>query len=94
LVEATSFKQPGNSNNGAVALRNVFSGMYIEAKSVVLDQSGARLDIPICHVQVVLDPYDDYGNIRSSCAFTCENNSLRNCEGIGLGIEEMNAAGD
>jgi hypothetical protein len=59
-----------------------------------MDEHGARLDTPICSVHVVMDPYDQYENIRSSCAFTFENNCLRNCEGIALGISDMNAAGD
>ena len=86
-------KHPTNTNNGAVALRNVFSGLYLEAICTSLDENGARLDTPICTVQVVLDPYDAFGNFRSSCAFTFENNSLRSCDGSALGIEEMSDSG-
>jgi hypothetical protein len=93
-VEATSLKHPTNTNNGAIALRNVFSGLYLQAQSQLIDENGARLETPICSVQVALDPYDQYENIRSSCAFTFENNCLRNCEGIGLGISDMTEAGD
>ncbi len=86
-------KHPTNTNNGAVALRNVFSGLYLQAFSTNLDENGAHLDSPICYVNVVLDPYDELGNFRSACAFTFENNCIRSCDGSALGIEEMSAAG-
>jgi hypothetical protein len=66
----------------------------LQAQCQLIDENGARLETPICSVQVVLDPYDQYENIRSSCAFTFENNCLRNCEGIGLGISDMTESGD
>jgi hypothetical protein len=87
-------KHPTNTNSGAVALRNVHSGLFLQAKSQIFDATGARLDTPVCSVQVVLDPYDDIGNIRSSCAFTFENNILRNCDAISLVIEDMTEEGD
>ena len=59
-----------------------------------LDENGAHLDTPICCTRAVLDPYDEYGNMRASCAFTFENNCLRNCEGVALGIEEMSEDGE
>jgi hypothetical protein len=87
-------KHPTNTNSGAVALRNVHSGLFLQAKSQIFDAAGARLDTPVCSVQVVLDPYDEIGNIRSSCAFTFENNILRNCDAISLVIEDMTEEGD
>jgi hypothetical protein len=86
-------KHPTNANNGAVALRNEFSGLYLSAQSQTHGENGESLDVPICAVHVVLEPYDENGSIRSSCAFTFENNCLRNCDGIFLGIEEMTQEG-
>jgi hypothetical protein len=86
-------KHPTNTNNGAVALRNEFSGLYLSAQSKTHGENGESLEAPICSVNVVLDPYDENGCIRSSCAFTFENNCLRNCDGIFLGIEEMTQEG-
>jgi hypothetical protein len=84
----------GSTNNGAVALRNVFSGLYLEAFSCHHDENGARLESPICSVKVVLDPFDEFGNFRSTCAFTLDNNCLKSCDGSVLGIEQMNASGN
>ena len=92
-VESTTSKHPTNTNNGAIALRNMFSGLYLQALCQTHDANGARLETPVCSVQVVLDPYDEFGNIRSSCAFTFENNCLRNCSGIALDIGNMTDAG-
>jgi hypothetical protein len=87
-------RHPTNNNNGAVALRNEFSGLYLTAQSITHGKNGEALDHPISSVQVVLDPYDLNGNFSASCAFTFENNCLRNCEGIFLGIEEMSRLGN
>jgi hypothetical protein len=92
-IEATPMKHPTNTNNGAVALRNEFSGMYLSAQSKTHGENGESLEAPICSVNVVLEPYDENGSMRSSCAFTFENNCLRNCDGIFLGIEEMSQEG-
>jgi hypothetical protein len=93
FVESTTSKHPTNTNNGAIALRNMFSGLYMQAQCQTHDENGARLETPVCSVEVVLDPYDEFGDIRSSCAFTFENNCLRNCLGIALDIENMTVAG-